>query len=413
MQIRRDALAVASLLAMAGCAGGNPLQSAPLQPAPVAREGIVHRANASGTVPLTISNLTGVKHAFFYIVGLGSDGNTYHVNAKGEAIPVKQSDVKKDGYADYSVPVPASGTITLPLPELTAARMYISFGKVLKVTVSSGNVPSSPPGWVSSDPNYNTPFDWIEFTYNDTGWNGNTTAVDMYGLPLQIQLTGSSGTQTVGTASGGRSAIFSGLAQAAPFNALVIKAPGKGGPFHDLRAIAPFHGIENGVFDPNYLDQYVSDVWNAFTTQTLTMNTSAWGVYAGTVSGTTLTFSQAGQQSITFSEPTTHDVYANSGALAAQQCGSPPSQECLVQGQIADALSAALNRTTLPQYPTLPACTASEFYVTPPVNEYARLIHANAINGLAYAFGFDDSCDFSSFVADRAPTGVAVTIEPL
>ena len=127
----------------------------------------------------------------------------------------------------------------------------------------------------------------------------------------------------------------------------------------------------------------------------------------------TLTFSQAGQQSITFSEPTTHDVYANSGALAAQQCGSPPSQECLVQGQIADALSAALNRTTLPQYPTLPACTASEFYVTPPVNEYARLIHANAINGLAYAFGFDDSCDFSSFIADRAPTGVAVTIEPL
>jgi hypothetical protein len=405
----RTALAAVCLLGVAACDGASP-QSAPL--APLGRlQARAARVTSPATVPLTIANLSGVKRAYFYIVGLGSDGNTYHVNAKGEAIAVKQSDAH-DGYADYSVPVPASGTFTLPLPQLSAARMYVSLGKGLKVSISSQNVPSSPPGWVPSDPNYDTAFDWIEFTFNSSGWNGNTTAVDMYGLPLQIQLTGSSGVQTVGTPPGGRSAIFSGIARQPPFDALVITGPGRAGPLHDLRVISPFHGIENGIFDANYLAQYVASVWSAFANQPLTMNTSAWGVYTGTVTGTTLTFTQAGQAPIAFSEPTTHDVYANSGALQADPCGSPPSQQCLVQGQIADALSAALNRTTLPQYPTLPACTASEFYQSPPVNEYARLIHANAINGLAYAFGFDDSCDFSSFIADRAPTGVVVSIEP-
>jgi len=29
-----------------------------------------------------------------------------------------------------------------------------------------------------------------------------------------------------------------------------------------------------------------------------------------------------------------------------------------------------------------------------------------------HAFGFDDSCYFSSFIADRAPTGVTISIEP-
>jgi hypothetical protein len=358
-------------------------------------------AGVPTTLPLTLRNLSGIGRAFYYVVGLGTDGNWYRLARDGRLAPVRASDTR-DGYADYSLPLPASGTLTLALPQLSAARMYLSLQRGLKVTVSNSNVPSSPPGWVASDPNYHTAFDWIEFTFDQTGWNGNTTAVDMYGLPLKIELRGSSGTQAVGTA----------LKRASPFDALVVEAPGKGGPLHDLRAIAPFHGIENGVFDPNYLATYIASVWTAFGSTPVTMKTSAWGVYTGTVSNGSLVFTQSGQSSIAFAEPTTHDVYANSGALAAQQCGSPPAQSCLVQGQIADALSAAFNRTTIPADPVLPACTKSEFYRTPPVNEYARAIHAESIRGLAYAFGFDDSCDFSSFVADRAPTHLDVTIEP-
>jgi hypothetical protein len=409
MRTSRFGLVVAAICSLASCSLGGALSSPPvgsrLDAARAARP-----ASVPSTLPLTLRNLSGIGRAFYYVVGLGTDGKWYRLARNGQLAPVLASDMR-DGYADYSLPLPASGSLTLALPQLSAARMYLSLQRGLKVTVSDSNVPSSPPGWVASDPNYRTAFDWIEFTFDQTGWNGNTTAVDMYGLPLKIGLTGSS-RQEVGTPPGGRSKIFKALESSAPFAALVIDAPAKDGALHELRAIAPFHGIENGVFDPNYLATYVASVWTAFSNTPVTMNTSAWGVYTGTVTAGSLVFTQSGQTSVAFAEPTTHDVYANSGALAAQQCGSPPAQSCLVQGQLADALAAAFNRTTIPADAVLPACTKREFYRTPPVNEYARAIHAESIRGLAYAFGFDDSCDFSSFVADRAPTHLNVTIEP-
>jgi hypothetical protein len=291
--------------------------------------------------------------------------------------------------------------------------MYVSLGAPLKVNVSSSGVPGSPPGWVASDPNYNTLFDWVEFTFDSTGWNGNTTAVDMYGLPLQIALNGSSGTQTVGTLPGGRSTVLNGLESTPGWSGTVITGPAAGlGTTLALRAIAPFHAIDNGTFDAHYLDAYISSVWTKYTTQTLTMNTSAWGTYTGQVANGMLTFTQPGQTPISFAEPSTYDVFANSGTLAADPCGGAPSTACLVQGQMADALSGAWNRTTLGVDSTIPACSSSEFYSTAPTNEYAKEIHANSVRGLAYGFGFDDSCDYSSFIADRAPTSVTVTIEP-
>lgn len=365
----------------------------------------------AGSIALNIVNSSAYRNAYVYIVGLGTDGNWYRVTPSGTLAEVKSSDAV-GGYANYSIPVPTSG-LSMPLPQLSGARMYVSLGAPLKIAVSSSGVPYSPPGWVASDPNYDVLFDWVEFTFDSTGWNGNTTAVDMFGLPLQIALNGSSGTQTVGTLPGGRSAVMNGLQSAAGWSGTVVTGPAQGlGTTLPLRAIAPFHAIDNGTFDAHYLDAYIASVWSKYTSQPLTMNTSAWGTYTGQVSGGALQFTQPGQTTISFAEPTTYDVFANSGTLSAEPCGGAPSVSCLVQGQMANALSGAWNRSTLGIDTTIPACLSSEFYTTTPTNDYAKYIHANSVRGLAYGFGFDDSCDFSSFIADRAPTSVTITIEP-
>jgi hypothetical protein len=47
------------------------------------------------------------------------------------------------------------------------------------------------------------------------------------------------------------------------------------------------------------------------------------------------------------------------------------------------------------------------------VNEYAHVIHENAVKGLAYAFGFDDTCSQSSYIGVYAPTAMTLEIGPL
>jgi hypothetical protein len=389
----------------------NPTSPPHATPSPSSMPSAAASPLPAGAIALHIQNSSAYKNAYIYIVGLGTDGNWYRVTSSGTLAEVEASDAV-GGYANYSIPVPASG-LSMPLPQLSGARMYVSLGAPLKIAVSSSGVPNSPPGWVASDPNYDILFDWVEFTYNSSGWNGNTTAVDMFGLPLQIALHGSSGTQTVGTLPGGRSAVMSALENASGWSGTVISGPALGlGVTLPLRAIAPFHAIDNGTFDAHYLDAYIASVWSTYASQPLTMNTSAWGTYTAQVVGGALQFTQPGQTTISFAEPSTYDVFANAGTLSAQPCGGAPSTACLVQGQMANALSGAWNRSTLGIDSTIPACTSSEFYTTTPTNDYAKDIHVNSVRGLAYGFGFDDSCDFSSFIADRAPTSVTITIEP-
>ena len=49
-------------------------------------------------------------------------------------------------------------------------------------------------------------------------------------------------------------------------------------------------------------------------------------------------------------------------------------------------------------------------YGNPPVNEYAKLWHTNGIDGHAYGFGFDDTCDQSSFNLIFNPTQLTITL---
>ncbi len=357
---------------------------------------------------LTIANQTG-KYAnddiYFYNVGTDVAGVFYHQLADGSLAQCELSDntFMCDGsicYADYSIPLAAKGDTTIAYPQLSG-RIYFSIGqKLLFRVIQSGSQLGlqEPSGWNTSDPNYLTLFDWVEYTLNGGGWNGNTTMVDQFGIPLVLHLSGSQGAQNAGElVDNGRSKIFTQIAKLSAFAPLIVSSGG-----NDLRVIAPGHGIENGIFPSEYLKKPINNVWNAFQTQMLSVTTD-YGTAEGRVTGGVLTFTRGGQTVGTFAKPSTIDVFECDGTLAA------PNNE---QGAIAAVLGGALNRSTLPKYATQPMCTKGDFYKPNKTNHYAAIMHANTKNYNCYAFAFDDQCGYSSDLSDPDPTNLNVTLGP-
>lgn len=92
------------------------------------------------------------------------------------------------------------------------------------------------------------------------------------------------------------------------------------------------------------------------------------------------------------------------GKLAAPNDGTT--------GPVAAILGAALNRTTLRDHADQPVTGASAFYGTDISNHYARVMHEVSEDGRAYGFAFDDVSGFASYIEDRAPQQLTLTLTP-
>jgi hypothetical protein len=312
-------------------------------------------------------------------------------------------------------------TTTIQLPQLQAGRIYLSIAKPLLVTATApGAPPSAPPGWVPTDPNFNTYFDFAEFTWLDDSppstfastWGGNVTQVDMFGFPLYLVLRGKKDDGTVIVRRAGftgdtvRSQIFQQLWQAGnPWRKLIMGDTRRS----QLRIVAPYHGIEMGVFPANFLDAYISQVWQTYTSQALVGQTQD-RIYSGTVVNNELVFNQTGgpgaDPPFKFKKPTTKDAFENS---------MPPIPNPLTpEGDRARAIGALLSggmmRTTLVQLSNLKDCRTQFFYVNAPINVYAKAFHQFGVGHLAYSFGFDDTCEQSSFIQIHDPEALSITI---
>ncbi len=352
---------------------------------------------ASPTVlPMTFVNNTGLysnSSIWMYVVGTDPSGQQAYVTADGTLVPVSASLNGPGGYADLSIPFSASGNTTLNLPAMSG-RIYFSINDKLQFTVvtdGNGNAALQyPAGWVSSDASYSVLHDWIEFTFIN-GMYCNTTMVDMFGIPLAIQLNGTS-QQTTGTlVPGGRNAIFSGIAAQSGFEQLVLS--------NGLRVIAPGHGIDSGLFSSTYFDSYVQQVWSNYASNSLNVTINST-TYTGQVSGNSLVFNNGGG---TYSIPTTQDIFYCAGALA------PPAGAA---GPVAADVGAAFNRSTILSYPNQPVTDPTGFYQNSITNHYSRIIHENTVDGNAYGFPFDDVGGFASYVADGSPSSMTVTLTP-
>ncbi|AXK37700.1 glycosyl hydrolase [Streptomyces armeniacus] len=352
--------------------------------------------SAAATLPLKVVNNSGAfddASIFLYILG-EVDGQRVRLTPEGEAKPVEIGDNGEDGFTDYAIPLSDAGS--LQLPYMDGGRIYTGLGDKLKFkAVEDGNGKAAlayPAGWVESDPNFPVLHDCAEFTFKDSGMYCNTTAVDMFSVPLSITLKGQK-EQTAGKLkAGGRGKAFEALAGGA-FGDLIVE---------DKRIIAPSHGIDQGKFPSDYLDAYIDEVWSVYSSKDLTVTTNQ-GEFKGRVSGNTLGFTGPGE--VTIEKPSTRDVLFCDGALAA------PNDQ--LGGPVAAIIGAALNRTTLAALANQPTDDPSQFYQGDAVHEYVKVMHEINEDGKAYGFAFDDVAGFAAYIEDGAPTEFTLTLDPM
>ncbi len=378
--------------------------------------GVQPAAAATAQLPFTVTNNSGRGDAtYIYVMarnlstgaqGYVDSGGTWRAFSFPGSIPPGQPN---PAAPDVSIGGPANGAskvITLP-PNLSGGRIYVSMGAKLQFFLTTNGL-VEPASWVATDPNHDILYDWAEFSRVGSAIFINTTTVDMFSVPMSVSVTATNGTtQTQGITAGRTSVMNAISALGGDWAKLIYTRPSDGLP---LRALAPIHGLQNGVFSSTYLDAYISAAWSYYASHTLTVDTSL-GTFTGTVSGTNMTFKDGSGNVIgTLPRPSTSDVFGCSGAT--QPAGQPNETAILAVGA---RVCAAIHRATLStasrvMFDRQPTTDASQFYLQSASDLYSKTIHTFGLNGLAYGFSYDDVGSFAPVIDQPDPASGALTI---
>ncbi|MGA1813816.1 beta-1,3-glucanase family protein [Frondihabitans sp. 4ASC-45] len=377
------------------------------------------RASAADLLPYTVTNNSGLTDAtYVYIMAkdqaTGAQGyvdaaGTWHKFTLPTSVP---SGTAPPAAPDTSIAGPATGgTKTLQLRSgLIAGRIYMSFSTKLKFFLTPKGL-VEPAGWVKTDPNYGTIYDWVEFARDGSRIFINTTMVDMFSVPISVSVTNADGSnETQGRLVGnGRNKIFNALKSYGWGNLIQYRADGK----TPVRAMAPIHGVEAGTISASYMAQYVTDAWTYYTSKPLTVVT-ALGKFTGKVKSGKFVFTNAAGATVgTFTQPTTSDLLACQGAT--QPTGQPNQDAALAIGA---RLCAAFNRGTMSTAAIKGSDTQATYDATafyPPgvkSNLYSKAMHLAESNGNAYGFAFDDVAEFSPSINADSPRSANMTVAP-
>jgi hypothetical protein len=357
-------------------------------------------------LPLTVTNNTGRGDAVhLYVIGVQlSSGRLGYVNQAGTFTPWSGGQIPPSPAPDVSIPGAGNGgSSTLRVPRGFSGRVYFSLGAKLKFFLTPDGLVQPAP-WAAGDANRDILFDWSEFTYNDAGLWLNSSQVDMFAVPHAVTVTGSSGAtkRTGDVVANGRNAVINTIRGTGGWaNTVQTRSDGT-----VLRVLAPGKAAGAGLLSGTYLDPYIASAWNAYTGRTLTVVPFANEIrYFGRTAGNVMTFTNAsGARVASFNRPSSASVWGCDGDLPA------PNDQ--VVGPISRTLCAALNRGTLGTIDTQPSTNAADFYRNNPTNVYARVIHANMVDGKAYAFAFDDVGAFESLVHDGDPRSAGIVLSP-
>ena len=354
------------------------------------------------TIQLAFANRTegplAATPVYVTVTALDVDGRFERMDGAGRFHPCRLSDntIPKAGstWCAYSFPLARNGPIPMaPGRGIKGGRLYLSIGAPLYLRVDPATGGLVQPDLANpQDPNGGTTFDWMEFALDDTGFHGNTTCVDQFGLPLTLEVVDGSGASAGPVGMVGRRSDLLEAYRAAmpePFRSLLHP--------QGLRITAPGHAAPGPI--QSWMDAYIGEMWEQYRTEPLVL-TPAEGTFRGTVEpGGMLVFTRNGGSAryLIRTRPTTLEVFQCSGPLAE---GSP------MEKVIGAQLAALLNRRLL-QRP-LAWKEADLYYRGGSANSYADFWHEHSLGGKAYGFPYDDVNDQSTLINAADPRLIRV-----
>ena len=336
---------------------------------------------------------------YIYIICMNQNNVWCYARPDGALIPIGSS--SSDAWQYTLADVKNSG---FQIPLSHSGRIYYSYGKPL-VMWGNGNGVVLPSLSNPADPNYETYFDWLEYTVAEHGFWVNTTQVDQLGFPVLMNVYDNDGRVQQTGISAKREKIWEAFRAEMPaeFKTLVsdyrIFAPCKG----------PFDNRTGGAYG-NYFDAYVTETWNTIASKSQIV-THPQGKFILTGDGNNLYFrcieaygsiAAAGQTYVIHGKPTTSEVFEGYGVLAS---GNP--MELALEAWIC----AALNRHVAHLEPDAYWNNASAYYNAGPCNYFSKFWHDHSERGgLAYGFCYDDVNDQSATTFTTNARGVVVRL---
>ena len=352
----------------------------------------------TGQVYASISGYDATNNGKLYM--LTEDGTSrYYPDSPPPPPPPPEPYTPVKVTAPVNIPLAEPGkSINVTVPKTNVGR--INFSVKNKLTFYLNNGPALVEPSVtneSADPtNYTTQWGFCEFSYNDIELFGNISYVDFIGVPVALEMKDPSGKiqSAKGLASNGINVIANLMKQQTaadgqPWKSLVIQD----GQNNNLRILSPNQGIllkaTENLF-ATYYDAYVSQAWQKYTpANPLAINTQNgnWGTVYGAVDNSgNMIFNSPYLPGGTWSfrKPVAKEIF---------NCSIAPFSDVNdLRGNISARLGAALNRTTLLLSGVQPPVNSDQgtYYKNNPTNHYSRILHNVNVDGLGYAFPYDD-----------------------
>ncbi|PPJ55754.1 hypothetical protein CBER1_01630 [Cercospora berteroae] len=351
----------------------------------------VQAATTSGTLQIVLENQSNNADMYAYITGQAIDNNgalfLLQSDARTPYYPSSPSSTGQPIPVNISIPLGAPGNrVNATIPRIAGGRIWFSQGSQLTFLLNPGPGLVEPSVFNPSDPNYSRNFGFCEFTFNSAQVFVNISYVDFISnIPIALTLQDTSGgTQHVsGMRANGLATVSQGLRDQTArdgrrWSSLIVQSNGR-----DLRALSPNSGITNNPdWFATYWTDYVNSVYSRYRNEDLIIDTQAqWGEVRGRVGNDGVLDCGDGSR---FPRPNAKDIFGNSTGPFAT--GGNAKTNAIIP-----RLAAAFNRSTLLLSNQTPNGTnPSQYYQNSPTNHYARLVHAANVDGIGYAFPYDD-----------------------
>lgn len=406
----------------------------------------------NNTTPVTDGN----GHTYstvFSAAEIDSSGNVSLKQIPGNPSEYSSWNAKNYSYLLSDIGGGTDGTVTLKIPQIKSARIYLSIEKALDRPVIPGystkahKIPTTLSfeglqPFNQSAANYLTLYDKVELTFTDDAWI-DTTSVDFFCLPITLSKT--DGTDLRGLTQS-RSTVFDTLKKGLTGEWAKLPLAFNGS---DLRVLAPASATGNAIsskdFDKSYMNTYIDAIWKYYAEEgnsisincdevTCSGTDTKAGTYTGSTSAKSFDFSGGACGDISIpSKPTSLEFF---------QCTNGPltATDKTPLSVVVKCLAAAWNLGILPMEGTLVDDDPSSFKGTWYANNaalknlipgykdsdiyynlYAGLIHSLKYPDnspiLTYAFPYDDVLGASGTIqvaaADIPTTPIVLTIRDM